>query len=204
MINNKGFLPNGGGSGGGGGFNPPSGGGSGAGKSAITTTLITSTGGLIGIFGALLTPCIEPSSGNSFILTHMPEDFDTEEPAEYDYIQFAPENYEGRDVTINQIVLKYREIGKAKFSVNITVFNKTLDDFETVQIPVVIPQKALLTKNRKQSFPDNRIHTIRLAPPRGVIQGERPQITITRDANSGPISITKLTICGNMDEVPLA
>lgn len=195
------LLPNGGSSGGGGGFNPPSGGGSGAGKNALTTNLLTSTGGLIGLFGALMTPCVDPISGLIYIITHDPTDFNCEEDAEYDYNQIVPDQYEGRDLTINQVVLKYRELGKASFYINITVFKKLLDDFETVQIPVIVPFKAT-SKSRLKSFPDNRIHTIRIAPPKGVIQGERPQVSITRKANSGPISITKLTICGYLDESP--
>lgn len=198
------FLPNGASGGGGGGFNPPSGGGSGAGKGAIVSSLLTSTGGLTGTFGSLMTPAFDPITGKIYIITHDPSNFDCEEDAEYDYNQVVPPKYEGRDLTINQIILKYREIGKAKFNVNITVFKKELDDFVTTSILVNIPVKPITTNSRKKSFPDGRIHTVRLAPPNGVLQGERPQISYTRKADSGPFSITTVVLCGYMDEAPFA
>jgi hypothetical protein len=181
-------------------FNPPSG----SGKASIGANpgLITSTGGLNGIDGLLLTPAISPITGACFVINHDPTNFDCEESAEYFYRQEA--NYgqipgEGRSCTIHLIILKYRELGVANFNVNITVFQQAIDDFVTVQIPVSIPT-ILLTRKRKNLFPDSKIHTIKITPPKGVIQGERPQISYSRKANSGPISISKLILCGNADE----
>jgi hypothetical protein len=172
--------------------------------------LLTSTGGLQGTSGFLLTPAFNPITNASFFIGHDPTNFNCDEAAEYDFRQECAfpniPYYEGRDVTIHQVILKYREIGIASFNVNITVFKKAIDDFETISIPVSIPAIPLskASKTRKNNFPDGRIHTVRLAPPKGVVQGERPQITITSIANSGPYSITKLIICGNADEVAQA
>jgi len=57
-----------------------------------------------------------------------------------------------------------------------------------------------MTKARKNAFPDNRIHTVKIAPPYGVITGERPQPSITVTGGKGPLAITKLVMCGNADE----
>lgn len=169
--------------------------------------LITSTGGLLGTGGFLLTPAFNPITNNSYFIGHDPTNFNCDEAAEYDFRQecaFPNIPYsEGREVSIHLVILKYRELGFASFSINITTFKKAIDDFQTIQIPVKIPVIDL-SKTRKATFPDGRIHTVRLAPPNGVVQGERPQVTITSNANSGPYSITKLIMCGNADEMAQA
>lgn len=193
-----------GGVGGGGGFNPPSSGGKGGGSSFNNPALITSTGGLSGTSGILMAPAINTMTGRSVIVYFNPNDFNCEENAEYDFRQEADYGQipgEGRTCTIHLIILKYRELGYAKFNINITVFDRTIDDFTTISIPVSIPAKSLKTKSRQASFPDKKIHTLYITPPNHVIQGERPQVTITRNKNSGPNSVTRLTICGNADEM---
>lgn len=194
---------NGGGDGVRGGGGPP-GGGKGGGGSAKPSnpSLITSTGGLLGINGVLLTPAFNQITGKSYIINYESQDFNCEEDAQYSYRQEA--NFEkfpgeGRECSIHLIILKYRELGYVKFSINITVFKQAIDDYVNYQIPVIIP-KLKLTKARLNTFPDKRIHTLKLAPVNGVITGERPQISITYAANSGPLSITKLVMCGNADE----
>ena len=167
--------------------------------------LITSTGGLLGLNEVVATPAFNPVTGRCFILVHDSNNFDCEEDAEYDFRQEA--NYgeipgEGREGSINLIILKYRELGKAKFNINITVFKRTIDDFETVVIPVSIPVIPFSSPSRMLSFPDGRIHTLFLHPPNGVINGERPQASATRNGNSGPMCITKLIMCGSADELP--
>lgn len=162
---------------------------------------ITRTGILYGTFGLMLTPYLNPLTKKSYVVIHDPTDFDCEENAEYDFRQEIPVvnqmPQEGRDVSIHLIILKYREIDIATFSINITVYRKKTDDFATKLIPVNIvnPNKS------GRIFPDNRIHTryIGLKP---VISGERPQCTLTRNANSGGFSITSVTLCGNGDETP--
>lgn len=195
---------NGGGQGGRGGGGPPGAnkGGGGSGKPS-NPSLITSTGGLVGVSGLLLTPAFNQVTGKSYIINYDPTDFNCEEDAQYTYRQeanFERNPGEGREASFHLIILKYRELGYANFSINITVFKQALDDFITYQIPVSIPRIQLTSKSRKVSFPDNRIHTARIAPPRGVITGERPQVTFTVAGNSGPVCITKLVLCGNADE----
>lgn len=195
----QGVNPNGGGVGFGGGPH-------GTGKKTISSSpgLLTSTGGLFATTGYLLAPAWNNISQKPFIVVYDPSNFNCDEDAQYTYRQEA--NYdripgEGRECSIHLVILKYRELGIANFSINITVFKKLIDDFITIQIPVKIPYLPLNTNKRKNSFPDNRIHTIRIAPSNGVVQGERPQASITYKANSGPVSVTKLVLCGNADEL---
>lgn len=186
---------------GGGGFNPPS---NNTGSTANSPQLLTSTGGLVGSSGALLCPVFSPTTGRALILLFDSSDFNCEEDSEYDFRQEA--NYgqipgEGRICTINRIVVKYRELGVAQYFINVTVYQKAPeDDFVTVSLPIDVPQIPLkkMTKSRKQSFPDKRIHTIILNPK--VITGERPQVTATRSGGSGPMAITKVILCGTADE----
>lgn len=177
---------------------PPGGTNTGIKNTATNPQLVTSTGGLTGSTGLLLTPYINTLNGNSYVVVHDSNNFDCEENAEYDFRQEIPGNppQEGRNVSCHLIILKYRELGIASFNVNITVYQQLTDTFLTRPIPV-----SIKNKNKNRVFPDKRIHTIKigLAP---VITGERPQVTITRLANSGPMSVTSLILCLNADEQP--
>lgn len=162
-----------------------------------TPGLLTSTGGLYGTNGVLLTPVVNATTGKSYIMLMDPSNFNTEENAEYDFPQVIPQGHEGEDVSCHLIVLKYRELGAAQFSINITTYVRNEDTFVTQPFPVTIPPLPL-SKARQATFPDERIHTFYISLP--VITGERPQVTVTRNANSGPLSITSLTLCGNADQ----
>jgi hypothetical protein len=162
--------------------------------------LVTSTGGLTGATGLLMTPFINPQ-GFSFVAIHNQTNFDCEEFASYYYPQAIPQvqgnpYQEGCVVNCNRIKLKYRELGVATFSINITIYVPNMDSFTTYSFPVKIYNPF----NRK-SFPDEKIHfrSVGISP---VVSGERPQVSITRNANSGPISITSLVLCGLADETP--
>ena len=97
----------------GGGFNPPTKGGSSGGntKATINPSLLTSTGGLRGTAGLLMTPVIN-NAGDSFILVHDPNNFDTEEDVEYDYPEVIPPiNYQdGRIASYHLLYYRYREL----------------------------------------------------------------------------------------------
>lgn len=167
--------------------------------------LLTSTGGLLGSNGLLLAPAYNLLTQKPFIVLLDATNFNCEENSQYTFRQEA--NFdkipgEGRSCSIHLIILKYREIGTVSFNLNITVFNQQLDDFINVAIPVSIPTIPYMkmTKIRKNTFPDNRIHTVRLAPLNGVITGERPQLSVTITGGNGPLAITKITMCGNADE----
>jgi hypothetical protein len=199
-------MPGGGNPNGGGRGFPKGGGGKPPGTTLGSSPgLVTSTGGLYGTNGLLLVPSYNIITGKAFITLIDATNFNCEENSQYTFRQEA--NYgnipgEGRSCSIHLIILKYREIGTVSFNINITVFNQITDSFITASIPVNIPiiPYTQMTRVRKNSFPDNRIHTVKLTPPRGVISGERPQVSITITGGKGPLSITKLVMCGNADE----
>lgn len=190
--------PPGGVGGGGGSFNPPT---TKTGSSASSPGLLTSTGGLVGASSLLVAPCISALSGATLVTIFDPTNFDTEESAEYDFPQetmYGEFNGECKFASINKVKVKYRELGIASCSINITVYLPKIDDFKTVQMPLKIPH-IKLSKARQQTFPDGKLHTVTLHPVPGVITGERPQVTITRNAKSGPLSITRVILYGDAD-----
>lgn len=165
--------------------------------------LLTSTGGLQGSLGALLTPVnINQIPGpSSYVMIHDANNFDTEEDCIYYFREEVGSEYEGQYIQISKIIIKYRELGKAKFFIGISAYQQKTDSFKVVETEVSIPS-VKLSKDRLKNFPDKKIHIINIAPPKGVIQGINPQVYIRRVANSGPLSITKLVACGYSDEVP--
>jgi hypothetical protein len=165
--------------------------------------LLTSTGGLFGINGFLLTPVINNTTGKSYVLLMDPNNFNCEENCEYDFPQLIPSvqgnpYQEGCDVNCHLIKLKYRELGVAQITINVTTFEKATDQFTSFPYVVNIPPKVL-QGNRKGSFPDKRIHTLFIPIN---VPGERPQVTLNSVGSSGPYSIVSLSLCGNADETP--
>lgn len=177
-------------------FNPPvKSGTSGSNKSNFSPNLLTSTGGLFGNTGALMTAYIG-TNGKCYIAIHDQTSFDSEEDAEYDYPQMTPPSqYQDlRIQTYNLIMLQYRELGTAKFTISIDYYNRINDQYLNKQIPISISNTG-----KRKTFPDGKLHTRYID---FVISGERVQIKILRKANSGPLSIVKCIPCGSADEVP--
>lgn len=165
--------------------------------------LLTSTGGLFGGNGVLLTPVLNSITNNSYILLMDPSNFNCEEDCEYDFPQQIPNvqsnpYQDGCIVNCNLIKLKYREIDKAQFTINITTYNRDTDEFTSYPFVVNIPSKPL-SKKRKALFPDKRIHTLFIPID---VPGERPQPTINSKGGSGAYSIISMILCGNADETP--
>jgi hypothetical protein len=163
--------------------------------------LLTSTGGLFGVNGVLLTPVFNNTTKKSYILLMDPTNFNCEEPAEYDFPQVKPSldaPQEGRDVSCHMLILEYRELGYATLTINVTTFEQNTDSFTSYPYQVSIPPKPLKGK-RKSNFPDGRIHTLRIPIN---VPGERPQPTINSNGGSGAYSIISLVLCGNADETP--
>jgi len=165
--------------------------------------LITSTGGLQGLTGAMMTPVIVTTipKQSSFVMIHDPSNFDCEEDAIYFFRQEVISPFEGQSVQINRAIIKYRELDYAQFFIGFTAYQQKSDDFITLETPVSIPP-ITLKGNRLSRFPDKRIHIISIEPPKGIIQGINPQVYIRREKNSGPLSITKLILCTFYDEMP--
>ena len=166
--------------------------------------LLTSTGGLLGVAPLLLVPTFDFQLQRNYLGVINPNDFNCEEDAAY---FFREEEVQlERVVSIHKIILTYREIGAADFIVGVTVYNWQDDSYNTKTInvsiapPILKDSKDRKILRRRNVFPDNKIHTKRLSL---VISGQRPQLFITRKAESGPLSIVRATIIGKADEMDI-
>lgn len=160
--------------------------------------LLTSTGGLYATSGLLLIPITNTITGRNGIIIVDSNNFDCEEDCEYNTREEAPEGQQGRSLQCNLIILKYRELGQAKFTIRISGYSKVTDSFISKDIIVQIPDPNIkYAKQRFQNFPDGKIHTRRIS---FTLEVERPQIKLIRKADSGPLSVTMQVLCGNADE----
>lgn len=160
--------------------------------------LVTSTGGLYGIAEVLLCPFYD-TRNRLFSLNIINDgDYDTEERCFYFFPSpdAATQNRPGIPVTVNNVVLVYREIGLAMFRIGVIVYIRSQDKFKFVTKIVQISNISPKTDEENPSFPDFKLHT-KLIPI--VIDGERPQVFIDRLPDSGPISIISCTAIGVSD-----
>lgn len=171
--------------------NPPkSGSGGGAAKSsAAAPSLITSTGGLFGGAFALLVPFFDLRT-NSFVFAIIdPNNFDSEEDCVYNFKMEDVKS--GRVVDIHKVYLQYRDLGKVSFDVSVTAtqFNRS-----TQKEKIEVATKTVKVGTTKG---DQRIHSYFVDLK---VQGERPQLSIVRKKDSGPLSIVTAMLIGNVSE----
>jgi hypothetical protein len=184
----QGFLPNGGGGGRGGGpFRPP------VGKSTLKGSpgLITSTGGLFGTNFNLLMPLFDTVFNKTYLALVDPDNNDTEEEAFYIFKQ--EDVMPSRVVSVHKLIVVYRELGPAKFSVGVQVYIRKANKFYQKSVALQIVDRKDITA----PFPDRKLREL---PVDLVIEGERPQVFIRRKANSGPLCITRIHMVGHADE----
>jgi hypothetical protein len=165
-----------------GGIQTPAGGGSGGGTTnspgsnpTIDLSNVSSTGGLSGSKGLVLVfgkgIFLQQSLGWQFDSTN----FDCEEDSEYRFKVEEIEVY--RQPTVNNIIIRYRDIGQA--TINCFIAGNVLGSAVVSKIvTVVFGGKA-----------DNKIYTTKFDL---TFTCEAPQLIITRNANSGPDSIVKV------------
>lgn len=180
----KQFLPNGGS---GGGYRPP------VGKSTIKGSpgLITSTGGLFGVNYQLLMPLFDSVFDKTYLALIDPSNNDTEEDAFYAFKQ--EDVMPSRTVSVHKLIVVYKEIGAARFNVGVQVYIRKPNKFYAKTVPVQIK-----VRNEKGvPFPDGRLRELAVDL---VIEGERPQVFISRNANSGPLCVTRVHMIGHADE----
>lgn len=161
-------------------------------SNAANISLITSTGGLIGINWILLTPFYDSRIKTFYFAIYDSNNFDCEEDAFYDFKM--EDVHPGRNVDVHKVYLQYRNIGIATFTINVTVvqYDKVKDKTKFITIPKVI--KIGTAK------PDSKIYDKYIDLK---IVGLRPQLRISRKANSGPLSIVTAMLVGNMAEEQL-
>jgi hypothetical protein len=104
----------------------------------------------------------------------------------------------GRTPTISRIIVTYRNLGIVTVSFIITGTNdSTGEDFSATlkaTIGTTVPTNRLRTtlfdaNNSQSTLP---------------ITGQNLQLTVRREANAGPLSIAKITLCGRVERQELA
>lgn len=156
---------------------PTGGGGGPANNPTIDLSNVTSTGGIDGLTGAVLV------FGQSLFYPLAvgwefdPTDFNTEEDCEYDFRVEEVEVY--RQPTIDKVIIRYRDLGKCTLTCYFQG-NVLQSAVASKMVTVVFGGKA-----------DNRIYTTTFDL---TCTFEAPQLIITRNAFSGPVSITKVLI----------
>lgn len=178
------FVPNGGGLGP---FKPP------VGKSTIRGSpgLLTSTGGLFGTDFKLLMPLFDSVFDKTYLALINPDDNNCEEEAFYLFKQ--EDVMPSRTVSIHKLIVVYKELGPARFSVGVQVYiRKTNKFYQQSRLLTIKPRN-----DRDAPFPDGKLREL---PVDLVIEGERPQVFISRKANSGPLCITRIHMIGKAEE----
>ena len=178
------FLPDGGA---GGGYRPP------VGHPTIhgTPGLLTSTGGLFGFNFRLLIPMFDLTVERSYCALVDPTDNNCEDDAFYLFKQ--EDVLPSRVVSVHKLIVYYKELGPARFSVGVQVYIRKANKFFQKSVPLVIKNR----NDKTAPFPDNKLREL---PVDLVIEGERPQVFIRRNANSGPLCVTRVHVIGHADE----
>jgi hypothetical protein len=170
--------------------NPPSGGGGTTPKGTTggSPGLLTSTGGLFGLFPVLMIPAFDAKTRIGSIYTYDVEDFDCEKDAIYKFK--VEELTVGRNVTVKKIILIYRNIGECTINVGVEAYS-TLKEIKKRYIQV--------SRKLKIGFSpaDKKLYTKEVDL---VITGERPQGFVIHKAHSGPFSGVSFTMIGKMQE----
>lgn len=178
-------LPNIDGGGPGGPFPPSSGGGGGSAPTPPDLSKLPTVGGMVGIQTQLIAIGYDDLAGQNIVYFVDPTNHNCEESCEYD---FKVEEVEpGNQLTIHRIVIRYRDLGKVKFTV--AVVSATLTDLDYT---LGTGNAELITLGNDK--PTNKIYTY-LSSLR--VTTEAPQIKIFRAANAGPLAITKVRAWGS-------
>jgi len=172
-------------------YNPP------VGKSTIQGSpgLLTSTGGLIGTNFALLMPVFDIKFQKTYLAFIDSSDFNTEDDCFYTFRQ--EDVMINRKVSVHLLVVTYREIAKATFTIGVQVFMAETNSFKISSKEVKIDKPL----DKKAIFPSGSLKTKKI--PISVIAGERPQVFISRKADSGALAITRVMMVGKADEKDL-
>lgn len=160
--------------------NPNAGQGGGSGPGAnpnVDLSNITSTGGLSGDTGGVVVFGKTPFNSFAIGWKFDCEDFNCEEDCQYDFRIEEIEVY--RQPTVNKVIIRYRDLGKCSLTCYF-LGNVLGDRVSSKFVTVVFGGKA-----------DKNIYTTTFDL---TCTFEAPQLIITRNASSGPLSITKVLV----------
>jgi hypothetical protein len=154
-----------------------------ASNSNTFTVTTPSNGGYIGSLNLLLIPA-EDANGNGVIWTLDPTNFN--DPASMSFYNWKVEDViAGRVPTINRVIISYRDLGVA--NPNFTL-SGTNDQGQAVSLTVpvtignTVPLGIILTTIVGIAF-----------------SAQNLQLSMERDANAGPVSITKVRMEGRVE-----
>lgn len=140
-------------------------------------SLLPVTGGLQGIEPALLVIGFDFIANNFLFYELDPTNFNCEEDVEYD---FRVEEVEpGNQLTIHNILIRYRDLG-------VVTFNVIIQNADGVLV-----SKPYTVGNTP---PTNKIRTLKTDL---LATGEALQIVVKRSAGKGPLAITKVRAWGS-------
>jgi hypothetical protein len=145
-------------------------------------------GGFAGTTFFLFVPCIATGTGASFISIFDPSNFDDPEDGS-SYSWRAEDIIVGRYPVVRRVILVYTDLGVAKLTVSITGTNdqgNIVTARQSVTIGTSGASGALLT-----AFVDISLTCF------------RPQLSVSRAAGGGPLSIVSASLIGEYEEVSL-
>ncbi len=149
--------------------------------------LITSTGGLYGQNNVLMAPYYHTLTGRFCFLYYDPNDFNCEDDCTY---YFRMEDVQaGRAIDVHKVYFQYRDLGAVKFTTTVTA---TQYDKAT-KTEKINTQSVSVTWGKG----DGKIHSYFVDLK---VVGERPQLSVFRAANAGPLSFIRGLLIGHSDE----
>jgi hypothetical protein len=181
------FVPDGGGGGGGGGH-PGGGGGSSGGGTLATSVPFLENGGFAATAYFLFVPTLLSAGGNSFIGAFSASNYN--DPLDSSSYSYRMEDViVGRMPTVRRVIVIYRNLGVATLTVTVSGTDDNgvrQTSFDTNIIGSTLADGTLGT-----SFFDVQLAAF------------RPQITLSRTANAGPVSIISATLVGEVEDTSL-
>jgi hypothetical protein len=173
-----------GGGGGGGGGKP----GGGSGGTVSTFVPFSENGGFAATAFVMFVPVQASTGGGGYISTFSPVSYDdANDASSYSYRQ--EDIIPNRVPTVRRIAITYRNIGLATRTITVTAIN---DAGATVT--------ATQTQQIGDTTADSTLRTIFYDL---VVTGFRPQLTISRAAGGGPISIIRASMIGEVENASL-
>jgi len=160
-----------------------------ASNSSTFTISTPSNGGVSGPLGLLLIPAQNGGTPNVFTLD--PTNFN--DPANGSYYYWKVEDgIAGRVMTINRVILSYRDLGVATITVGLNGVSGEKDS-NNADTPVSNSQQIVIGTVAASQ----KICTIVLGL---ALTGCNLQASVTRAPNAGPVSITKLRMEGKIED----
>lgn len=140
---------------------------------ATNISLITSSGGLAGFEQAVMIPYFAINGTEFCIGTFDVKNYDTEDSCEIWYRQ--EEIIEGREITVTRVRIVYRDLGICTLTCTV----ETAQGSKSITLKIGSADFSGVVKTDYFDL---------------VVTGERPQLKLKKEANSGPLNLISLTM----------